>query len=41
MTQGGAVFNRGDAGFYGDKAGFALNGPVVGIAPIQSALALA
>ena len=41
VSEGGAVFNRGDAGFFGDMAGFALNGPMVGMAPIQAAPILA
>ena len=34
----GAVFTKGDAGFFGDRAGFILNGPMAGIASIQTQL---
>jgi len=36
VTGGGAVFNKGDAGFYGDMAGFTLNGTMVGMTGVQA-----
>ena len=39
LTAGGAVFNKGDAGFFGDMAGFTLNGTMVGMSDVQSVLA--